>query len=226
MLAGGDWGGIIAARIAFDAPDRVAGMYVSTPGVLPRPGDLSDPPLSEEETAYAKRAMRWLRVAGHHMVIQSSAPDAISPALSDSAAGLAAYLVEKYRRWSDSDGDVERRFSKDELCDFLTMFWSTGSIASSMRLYFGERTNRWRLEPDETIDVPTAIGAFRAGMEEDVAGRPVPMMIGNPPREWSERVLSDLRQWTELPSGGHFAAFEEPQLYFDDLTRFLGEIGV
>ena len=224
-LAGGDWGAIIAARMAFDAPERVSGLYVSTPGVLPRPGDLTEPPMSEEEVAYAERGMRWLRTAGHHMVIQSSAPDVISPALADSAAGLAAYLVEKYRRWSDSGGEVERRFSRDQLCDFLTMFWVTGAIASSMRLYLGERANRWRLGANETIDVPTAVGAFRAGMEQAAGGRPAPAMLGNPPREWTERVISDLRRWTEISTGGHFAAFEEPRLYVDDLAAFLDEIG-
>ena len=73
------------------------------------------------------------------MLIQSTVPDVVSVGLNDSPAGLAAYLVEKYRRWSDCDGDVERRFSKDQLCDYLTMYWATGTIASSMRLYWGER---------------------------------------------------------------------------------------
>ena len=223
VLAGGDWGGIIAARMAFDAPEQAAGLYVSTPGVLPRPSDLADPPMSEDERAYAETAMRWLRREGHHMAIQSSAPDAISPGLTDSPAGLAAYLLEKYRRWSDSGGDVERRFSKDELCDFLTMFWVTGAIAPSMRLYWAERRNRWRLGPGETIGVPSAIGVFPGDSEGGTDSNTLATL--NPPREWSERVLSDLRRWHQLDSGGHFAAFEEPRLYVDDLTAFLDEVG-
>lgn len=222
-LAGGDWGGIVAARIAFDAPERVVGLYVSTPGVLPRPGDLAAPPMTDDEVAYAERAMRWLRREGHHMAIQSSAPDALAPALADSPAGLAAYLVEKYRRWSDSGGQVERRFSKDDLCDFLTMFWVTGAIAPSMRLYWGERHRRWRLEPEERIAVPAAIGVFPG---DSLGGTDSGTLATlNPPREWSERVLSDLRRWTRHSSGGHFAAFEEPQLYVEDLTAFLDELG-
>lgn len=223
-LAGGDWGGIIAARMAFDEPERVAGLYVSTPGVLPRSGNLAEPPMSEGERAYAEAAMRWLRREGHHMAIQSSAPDALSPALADSPAGLAAYLLEKYRRWSDSGGNVERRFSRDELCDFLTMFWVTGAIASSMRLYWAERRNRWRLKPGETIAVPAAIGVFPGDTEGGSDSNTLATL--NPPREWSERVLPDLRRWTQLASGGHFAAFEEPRLYVDDLTAFLDEVGV
>ena len=222
-LAGGDWGGIIAARMAFDAPERIAGLYVSTPGVLPRPADLADPPLSEDEGAYAETAMRWLRREGHHMAIQSSAPDALSPALMDSPAGLASYLVEKYRRWSDSGGEVERRFSKDDLCDFLTMFWVNGAIAPSMRLYWAERHHRWRLAPGETIGVPAAIGVYPGDSEGGTDSNTLATL--NPPREWSERVLSDLRRWHRLESGGHFAAFEEPDLYVGDLTGFLDELG-
>jgi pimeloyl-ACP methyl ester carboxylesterase len=217
VLAGGDWGGIIAARMAFDAPERVGGLYVSTPGVLPRPGYLGEPPPSEDEVAYGERAMRWLRREGHHMAIQSSAPDAVSPALADSPAGLAAYLLEKYRRWSDSGGDVERRFSKDQLCDFLTMFWANGAIAPSMRLYWAERRDRWRLSPGERIGVPAGIAVFPG----DSLGEAGTLATLNPPREWSERVLSDLRRWNRMPSGGHFGAFEEPKLYAEDLLVFL-----
>ena len=217
VVAGGDWGAPIGARMAFDAPDRVAGLYASTPGVLPRASDLSDPPLSEDEQAFAERALRWFRREGHHMAIQSAAPDVISTALSDSPAGLAAYLVEKYRRWADTGGDVESRFSKDDLCDFLTMFWSTGCIASSMRIYWAERRRRWRLEAGEAVDVPTGIGAFLAGMRADGESAGV---IGNPPEEWTRRSFSDLRHWTEPPQGAHFSAFEEPELYVRDLLEF------
>jgi pimeloyl-ACP methyl ester carboxylesterase len=218
-LAGGDWGCIIAARMSFDRPESVSGLYVSTPGTLPTPPDLADPPPSEEELAYAERARRWLRREGHHMAIQSAAPDAISPALTDSPAGLAAYLLEKYRRWSDSGGEVGRRFSKDLLCDFLTMFWASGSIASSMRLYWAERRDRWRLQPGERIVVPSAIGVFPGDSEGGTDSNTLATL--NPPREWSERVLSDLRRWKVHRSGGHFAALEEPEAYVDDLEGFL-----
>ncbi len=225
VVAGGDWGGIVAARIAFDSPDRVSGLYVSTPGVLPRPAELAEPPLSEDELAYAERAQRWLRREGHHLLIQSVAPDALSPALSDSPAGLAAYLLEKYRRWSDSGGDLERRFSSDELCDFLTMFWVNGAIAPSMRLYWAERRDRWRLAPGERIGVPAAIAVFPGRSEGQLSEANVLATL-NPPREWSERSLSDLRRWNEMPSGGHFGAFEEPELYTRDLLAFLKELGI
>jgi pimeloyl-ACP methyl ester carboxylesterase len=223
VVAGGDWGGIIAARMAFDEPERVAGLYVSTPGVLPTPIDLDDPPMSKDEVAFAERAQRWLRREGHHILIQSVAPDSISPALTDSPAGLAAYLIEKYRRWSDSGGDLARRLPPDELCDFLTMFWANGAVAPSMRLYWAERRDRWRLAPGERITVPSAISAFPG---DSKGGTPEAASLAtlNPPREWSQRVLSDLRRWNRMPSGGHFGAFEEPALYVGDLLAFLDQI--
>jgi pimeloyl-ACP methyl ester carboxylesterase len=180
--------------------------------VLPVPGDLAEPPLSEAEIAYAEAAQRWRLRGGFHLLTQGSAPDALAPGLHDSPAGLAAWLVDKYRRWSDCDGEVERRFTKDELCDFLTIYWATGTIASSMRLYAAEGRDRWRLGAGETIDVPAAVADF-------------PAEIVRPPREWTERVLGDLRRWTEFDRGGHFAAFEEPELFAGDLLAFLGEVG-
>ena len=209
-VQGGDWGAVISARIAFEAPERVAALHVNAVSVLPLPPNLDDPPLSEAEGAYLERAQRWRLRRGYHLLVQSSAPQSLAYGLNDSPAGLAGWLVEKYREWSDCDGDVERRFSKDELCDFLTMYWATGTIASSMRLYLGERRERWRLAPGERVEVPAAVADF-------------PKEIVRPPREWAERIL-DLRRWTEMPRGGHFAAFEEPELLADDLVAFLGEL--
>jgi microsomal epoxide hydrolase len=211
VVQGGDWGAAIAARMAFDSPGTVAGVHVNAVSVLPVPGDLADPPPSPAERAYVETGSRWRRREGHHLYLHSSAPDAVGVAFNDSPAGLAGWLVEKYRRWSDCGGDVERRFSKDDLCDFLTMYWATETIASSMRLYLGERRDRWRLHPGEQIEVPAAVADF-------------PEEIVRPPREWAERIFADLRGWTEMPRGGHFAAFEEPQLLADDLTAFLAEL--
>ena len=210
-IAGGDWGGIIAARMAYAAPEAVSALYVSTPATLPWPGDFDDPEASEEEVEYALAAQKWLKRSGHHMILQSIAPDAISPALQDSPAGFAAYLLEKYRRWSDCDGDLFSRFSPETLCEWLTAQWGTGSVASSMRLYWGEKQDRWRLRSGERIDVPSACSLW--------GGEPL-----LPPRSWTERVLPDLRSWNEMPRGGHFAAFEEPDLYSRDLLEFLGSL--
>ncbi len=210
-VQGGDWGASVAARMAFDSPATVAAVHVNAVSVLPVPGDLADPPASPAERAYMETGSRWRRREGYHLFVQSAAPDAVAVAFNDSPAGLAAWLIDKYRRWSDCDGEVERRFSKDQLCDFLTMYWATGTIASSMRLYLGERRARWRLEAGERIEVAAAAADF-------------PAEIARPPREWAERIFSDLRRWTEMPRGGHFAAFEEPELLADDVLGFLAEL--
>jgi pimeloyl-ACP methyl ester carboxylesterase len=210
-VQGGDWGASISARMALDSPGSVAGVHVNAVSVLPVPGNLADPPPSAAERAYMEAGSRWRRREGYHLFLQSAAPDAVAVAFNDSPAGLAAWLVDKYRRWSDCGGQLERRFSKDQLCDFLTMYWATGTIASSMRLYLGERRARWRLGAGERIDVPAAAADF-------------PAEIARPPREWAERIFSDLRRWTEMPRGGHFAAFEEPGLLADDLIGFLAEL--
>jgi microsomal epoxide hydrolase len=210
-VQGGDWGTYIGARIAFDDPGAVAALHVNSPGVLPLPGDLGDPPLDEAEQEYLQRAQRWRVGQGFHLLAQGAAADALAPGLHDSPAGLAAWLVDKYRRWSDCDGDVERRFSKDELCDFLTLYWATGTIASSMRLYAAEARDRWRLGPGEKITVPAAVADF-------------PAELVRPPRPWTDRVLGDLRRWSEFDRGGHFAAFEEPELFAGDLLAFLDDV--
>ena len=209
-VQGGDWGSIIGARMAFDDPAAVAALHLNTPGVLPRPADLSDLCRGGDRRSPRGRSAGACARAFTPLA-QGAAPDALAPGFNDSPAGLAAWLVDKYRRWSDCDGDVERRFSKDDLCDFLTLYWATATIGSSMRLYAAEARDRWRLGPGERIEVPAAAADF-------------PAEIVRPPRAWCERVLADLRRWTEFDRGGHFAAFEEPELLRDDVVAFLDEL--
>jgi pimeloyl-ACP methyl ester carboxylesterase len=189
----------------------VAAFHTNAPAILPLPGDLADPPLSEKEQSFLAEAQAFRMRGGVHLLVQGYIPDAMSPGLADSPAGLAAWLVDKYRRWSDSDGDVERRFSKDDLCHFLTLYWATGTIASSLRLYGAEARGRWRLEPGERIVVPAGVADF-------------PKELVRAPRAWTERQLGDIRRWTEMPRGGHFAALEEPELLADDLIEFLADL--
>ena len=101
---------------------------------------------------------------------------------------------------------------RDRICDLLVDLWLTGTVGSSMRLYAAEARDRWRLDAGERIEVPAAVADF-------------PAEILRPPREWTERVLSDLRRWTEFDRGGHFAALEQPRLLADDLIEFLAGLG-
>jgi hypothetical protein len=140
-------------------------------------------------------------------------------ALNDSPLGLAAWLMDKWRDWSDCDGDLERRFSKDQLLTTVMLYWVTQTSGSSFRIYRdwalggGSRPEAWQdrdeevtgverpLPPGERIPVPTAVAMWEAGY----------------PREWAERAYDDLRRFTDMPRGGHFAAMEEPQLLAEDI---------
>ena len=128
--------------------------------------------------------------------------------LNDSPAGLAAWIVEKYRAWSDSDGDVERAFSKDDLLTNITIYWATETSGSSFRPYWDSRNNP-NPRPWIPITVPCGIAVF-------------PRDLGHPPREFAERSYN-VRRWTEMPRGGHFAALEEPQLLAEDIRAFFRE---
>jgi pimeloyl-ACP methyl ester carboxylesterase len=209
VLQGGDWGSPITFSLAHQRPERVVALHLNGVPTLPAPADLSN--LSEPEQRFIQAGLGWRATQGHHLLLHGAAPDAVSTAFSDSPAGLAGWLVEKYRKWSDCDGDVERRFSRDELCDFFTLYWATGTIASSIRLYWGEAQERSRLAEGEMVTVPAGCADF-------------PAEIVRAPRDWAERQLADLRRWTEMPRGGHFAAFEEPELLAEDLLGLLDEI--
>ena len=132
-------------------------------------------------------------------------PQTLAYALNDSPVGLAAWIVEKLRAWSDCDGDVERRFTKDELLTNITIYWLTETIGSSFRLYHDAA----EIPLDQharRVEVPCGVAVFARD-------------IAIPPRSWAERT-SNVVRWTEIPTGGHFAAFEEPERYADDLRAF------
>jgi pimeloyl-ACP methyl ester carboxylesterase len=147
-----------------------------------------------------------------YSAIQSTKPQTAGYGLNDSPAGLAAWVLEKWRSWADSGGDLDGRFSRDFLLSTLTIYWATQTITSSMRDYFD---NRWwgvAVGPDDFVNVPTAVAVFAHEFASE----------GTPPREWAER-LYNVRRWTPMPRGGHFAAVEEPELLARDIVAFFGD---
>lgn len=204
-LQGGDWGASVSTRLALAHPERVAGLHLNyVPGSYSP--DPSGPPLSPAEEAFRREQQEWLDREGGYGHIQGTKPQTLACALNDSPAGLAAWIVEKVRDWSDCEGDVERRFSKDELLANVTLYWVTGTIHSSIRLYKESRADPLRLAPGERVRVPCGIARF-------------PREAPFPPREWVERGY-DVAHWTEMPRGGHFAALEEPELLARDVREF------
>jgi pimeloyl-ACP methyl ester carboxylesterase len=212
---GGDFGAGIATFMALDDPGSLIGLHLTNLELAPYTGPGSRP-LSAAERRYLEQVGQWDEVERGYTAIQSTKPQTLGYALADSPAGLAAWILEKWRSWSDSGGDPTARFSTDFLLTVVTLYWVTGTITSSMRDYFDNR--RWqgepRLGPDDIVRVPTAVACF-------------PHMLvpeGQPPREWAER-LYDVRRWTVMPRGGHFAPAEEPGLVARDIAAFFAGLG-
>jgi pimeloyl-ACP methyl ester carboxylesterase len=176
-------------------------MLSATPYLGPGARELSD----AERTLIEQRD-NWGQAEGGYGHIQGTKPQTLAYGLNDSPAGLAAWIVEKFRTWSDCDGDVERRFTKDELLTNITIYWATQTISSSTRLYYESQRATRALKEGEKIQVPSAVARF-------------PVEISHPPREWAERSYN-LQHWTEMPRGGHFAALEEPELLVEDIRDF------
>jgi microsomal epoxide hydrolase len=205
--AGGDWGAIITTALArADGGRRLSGLHLTMPL-----GGPSEDPNREPISAADQRGLDdWAahQAAGTvvHVAVNSTRPHTLAFALNDSPAGLAAWLVDKFRSYSDCDGDLDRSFTKDELLAEITTYWVTGTIASASRLYY-ERAHERDLTPSSArIEVPTGCAIF-------------PRDVRRIPRPWAERQY-DLRRWTEMPSGGHFPGLEEPELLVAELRAF------
>jgi pimeloyl-ACP methyl ester carboxylesterase len=211
---GSDFGAGIATFMALDDPGPLIGLHLTNLELTPWTGPGSRP-LSAAEQAYLEQAERWGQAEAGYYAIQSTKPQTLGYALSDSPAGLAAWILEKWRSWSDCHGELESRFSKDFLLTVVTLYWVTSTITSSMRDYYDNR--RWqgepRLGPDEIVTVPTAVAVFPHTLIPE----------GEPPREWAER-LYDIRRWTVMPAGGHFAPAEEPELLARDIAAFFAAL--
>jgi pimeloyl-ACP methyl ester carboxylesterase len=206
---GGDFGAAVTTHLALLAPERVTGIVLTTSEMSPAFAP-DAPPLTDAERAYLQHVEQWDSTERGYSIIQSTRPQTLGYGLSDSPAGLAAWLIEKWRAWSDSDGDVDRHFGTDFLLTVLTLYWSTNSITSSIRDYYDLRWHSTPLTSTDYVTVPTAVSVF--------AHEFVPE--GEPPREWYAR-LYNIQQWTVAPHGGHFAAVEEPDALARDIrTHF------
>jgi pimeloyl-ACP methyl ester carboxylesterase len=209
---GGDFGAGVASLMALDRPQSVIGLHLSNLDLQPYTGPGSRP-LSEAERESEAAWDAWTQTEGGYKAIQSTRPQTLGYALNDSPTGLAAWIVEKWRAWTDSGGAPEARLSRDVLLTMLTLVWVSGSITSSMRDYYDNRWHGVGLGPTDLVTVPTAVAGFTSTFAFE----------GDPPREWAER-LYDVRRWTPMPRGGHFAPIEEPDLLARDIAAFFAEL--
>ena len=205
---GGDWGAFVTSLLGAKYPESLAGIHVNLLAIRrdQRPSGAPTP----EEQAYMEEIRHWMSEETGYQVIQGTKPQTLAYGLTDSPVGLAAWIVEKFRTWSDCGGDVERRFSKDVLLTNVMLYWVTGAIGSSFWPYYARQHSAWPISEKRPVTVPTAYASF-------------PREILHPPRAWAERVYN-IRRWTVMPSGGHFAALEEPRALVDDLRTFFRDL--
>jgi pimeloyl-ACP methyl ester carboxylesterase len=202
-----DIGAVITAYIGLDYPERLIGLHTLMPGFPPPHVGPGDPALSEAERAFLEVQRRWEQEEGGYNLVQETRPQTLAYGLNDSPAGLAAWIVEKWRAWTDPTGDLERAFTKDELLANVMVYWVTQTANSSARSYYERARDSRAVGPDERIRVPTGVALTTEAVQRA-------------PRAWVERRYTDLRHWTELPRGGHFLALEEPELLAADLRAF------
>ena len=203
---GGDIGSGVTARLGYAHADTLYGIHLTS---ITRPTPYLGPgsrPVTDAEQALIAQRDKWFADEGGYNHIQGTKPQTLAYGLNDSPVGLAAWIVEKYRTWSDCGGDVEKSYTKDELLTIVTIYWVTQTISSSIRMYFENQKNLWAMEKDQKVPAPAGMAMF-------------PQEISKPPREWGERSY-DVRRWTEMHSGGHFAALEEPQLLAEEVRAF------
>ena len=176
-------------------------------GEPPRDGEADDVLTEADQRGLDDWAAHLANGTVVHVPINSTRPHTLAFGLNDSPAGLAAWLVDKFRSYSDCDGDIETSFTKDELLAEITTYWVTGTIASASRLYY-ERAHEQHPAPSppRRIDVPTGCAIF-------------PRDVRRIPRAWAERAY-DVQRWAEMPSGGHFPGLEEPELLVSELRSF------
>jgi pimeloyl-ACP methyl ester carboxylesterase len=198
---GGDPGAGITGRLGQAHPEAVVGIHLLA---VADPAHYDPAGLTDQEQAYLDAVARWNAEEGGYAHQQQTRPLTLAHGLSDSPTGLLAWIVEKYRAWSDNGGELSSRFSDDFVLTQASLYWFTNTISTSFRPYY-ER-GQGLLAQIERVDVPTAVAVF-------------PFDLNHPPRSWAERSYNVTR-YTAMPRGGHFAAHEEPALLADDLAAF------
>lgn len=204
---GGDIGAGVSMWLARLFPDTVSGIHLNyIPGSFRPPLEKRTAPLTTEEQAFLDKGASWSALEGAYAALQATKPQTLSFALTDSPLGLAAWIAEKVRSWSDCDGDIETVISLETLLTDISLYWFSDSLSASFRLYKENRLRPLVFAPDERVTPPLGVAVFP---------RELPM----PPLSWLERVF-DVRRWTSMPVGGHFAALEQPELLAEEIRAF------
>jgi pimeloyl-ACP methyl ester carboxylesterase len=202
-VQGGDWGAGIASLLAHSYPNSLCGIHVNLmfagrdPAAQPTP----------EEARFGEELAHWLKEETGYQQIQGTKPQTLAFGLTDSPAGLAAWIAEKFRSWSDCDGVPEDAVTRDRMLADIALYWFTGAIGSSFWPYYGRLHTPWPVSPKNPITVPTGYAAF-------------PKEIVRPPRSIAQKGYTNIRRWTEMKKGGHFAAMEQPEALAHEIREF------
>ena len=214
---GGDWGSSITEQIALYHGKSLLGIHLTDVPFAHTMMPLENKTKAEEN--FLKKSSEWRTKEGAYSSIQATKPQSLAYGMNDSPAGMAGWIIEKFYAWSDNDGNIEEAFTKDELLTNLTIYWATGTINSSFRIYYEAMqaiiqqmyNPLLRLNPFDKTGNKTDVQAAFAIFPKD---------ISQPPKEYAERFFN-VQRWTEMSKGGHFAALEQPQLLADDIRKFV-----
>ena len=199
VAQGGDWGSAVTTAVGAQDPEHCAAIHL-TLAMGARPTAAPETP---EELRALERAKYYRDWDSGYSTQQRSRPQTLGYGLADSPAGQAAWIIEKMWAWTDCDGHPENVLTKDEMLDNVMLYWTTGSATSSARIYwesFGRGTR-------QTVTIPTGFAVY-------------PKEIVPPVRKWVEPIYTDIQYWAEYDKGGHFAAFEVPDTFVNDLREF------
>ena len=205
LAQGGDWGATVSSWLGFEHPPACRAIHLNMMGM-----QHPDGPQNAEEQAWAERFEREQAMENGYRTQQATKPQTLSYAMMDSPVGIAAWILEKFNSWSDTDGDnVESAHSKDELLTNIMVYIVTRSFNTASWIYYGRREEGGRLfsPAGRRVEVPTACALFPKEL------------LAWPPRPYVERLFN-VQRWTEMPRGGHFAALEEPELLLADVRAF------
>jgi len=202
---GGDWGAQVTTMIGALDPEHCAGIHLNMPLAMPPKEEVQ---LSDQEIADLGLLAHFRKEEAAYSMEQGTKPQTLGIGLNDSPAGLMAWIVEKFRTWSDCDGDPEKAFTKDQLLTNVMLYWVNQTITSSTRLYWERQHSGERGQPQ--VSVPTGVARY-------------PKEILKFPRSWVERFYN-VTYWEDMPRGGHFAAMEQPELFAEDVRAFFNTV--
>ena len=202
---GGDWGAFITSRLGYQFAQRMIGIHVNMLAVGRDPKMLVSP--TPEEQIFLQQLEHFLKEETGYQWIQGTRPTTLAFGLTDSPAGLAAWIVEKFYAWTDNDGNPDGALSRDDMLANIMLYWASGAIGSSFWPYYARMHGPWPIPKGATVSVPTGYVEF-------------PREILRPPRSVAQRVYTDIRRWTVMPKGGHFAALEQPEALAHEVREF------